>query len=541
MRVLALLLGFAAATSLAAGEPPTLSRLFPPGAARGTTTEIELKGKFGDGEPRFWSSHSDVQWEKGEKENWLKVTIGEDASPGLVYMRIWNDDGVSGLQRFVVGHLRETLEVEPNDQLSDATPADSDRLLVNGVLEKKGDVDHFKLDIGPGETLVASIQAERELQSEVDASLQIVDNRGNVLAQNLDYHGLDPQIVWTAPGEKNSGVSYEVFVRVFGFPAAPNSTIGLAGGENYIYRLTITKGPWCEGVLPLSVSTSEPTLLAPVGWNLPADLQMTVTPEAISEIQKSEQAFGFALPEIPASHRLAVTSAIPVVIPAAPTSPPSVISLPAAISGNICFPQQKDRVEFDAVKDAKWTLKLESRALGFPLDAVLTIEDAETGKQLVTKDDNAKNPDPIIQWTVPTDGRYRVSVADINGAATDNNLYRLEIVSETPSFKATVADTSFTGKITEPLEIPIKVERLAGFDQPIEFTLEPATAEGFEAKAVISETTGETAKEVKLVLTCSTAGVAQFRVIAKVGETRENDQPVTDTTHGLDDLWITIQ
>ncbi len=51
----------------------------------------------------------------------------------------------------------------------------------------------------------------------VDANLQIMDEKGNLLAQNLDHHGLDPQIVFSAPAYGN------YLVRVFGFPSEPTA------------------------------------------------------------------------------------------------------------------------------------------------------------------------------------------------------------------------------------------------------------------------------------------------------------------------------
>lgn len=545
MRLLSLFLTVSVVCKCAAGDPPTLTQMFPPGAARGTTTEVTAKGKLGDGELRFWSNRPDVQWEKSEKENAFQVTIAEDAAPGFAYVRIWNDDGVSDVLPFAIGHIQETLEVEPNDDLSTAAQVNSDPILINGLLEKRADVDHFTISVAPGETLIASIQAVGELKSEADTTLQIVDMRGNVLAQNLDYHGLDPQIVWTAPKSDTPSDRLEVVVRVFGFPVAPNSTIALAGGEKYVYRLTITKGPWCEGVLPLAVSSLEPTTLVPMGWNLPADLQVSAPPQPATDdtynTRATAQKYAFVMPGIPNAYSLPVESIVPIVNPSVATSAsPIDVSLPAIVCGNICFIKQHDMIEFDAIAGTKWTLEVESRSLGYPLDAVVTITDAATGKELSRTDDNSKDPDPRVQWTVPTDGRYRVTIADINGDAYENNLYRLSIFQEQPSFHATVSAASFTGKVNEPLEIAIKVQRQSGFDQPIEFALESAI-EGVEAKPVVSDPKGDTAKELKLVLTSSISQVAPIRIKAKVADQQKSAISVTDATDGIADLWIIVK
>ena len=72
-------------------------------------------------------------------------------------------------------------------------------------------------------------------QPVVDAfGRQVLGPGGAMLAQNHDERGLDPLAVVTAPAD---GM---YVVRLFAFPAVPDSTIGLAGGEAYIYRLTLT-------------------------------------------------------------------------------------------------------------------------------------------------------------------------------------------------------------------------------------------------------------------------------------------------------------
>ena len=46
-----------------------------------------------------------------------------------------------------------------------------------------------------------------------------------MLAQNNDYHGLDPQVRLPVPEDGT------YIVRMFAFPATPDSSIGFAGGE----------------------------------------------------------------------------------------------------------------------------------------------------------------------------------------------------------------------------------------------------------------------------------------------------------------------
>ena len=61
-----------------------------------------------------------------------------------------------------------------------------------------------------------------------------------MLEQMEDTLWFDPRIVFTAPED---GTYY---VRTFAFPADPNSTIQFAGAASYIYRLTLTTGPFVD-------------------------------------------------------------------------------------------------------------------------------------------------------------------------------------------------------------------------------------------------------------------------------------------------------
>ena len=107
-------------------------------------------------------------------------------------------------------------------RLRNASPSAS--TTVNGRLAKAGDVDGFAVSLTRGQTLVASLEAERPLGSPMDAVLQVVSPEGLVLAQNDDDVGRDPRIVFEAP----STGTY--IVRLFAFPAKPDSSIRFAGG-----------------------------------------------------------------------------------------------------------------------------------------------------------------------------------------------------------------------------------------------------------------------------------------------------------------------
>src|SRR5262249_59121116 len=130
-------------------------------------------------------------------------------------------------------------------------------------LGKDGDVDVFAVELKKGQTLVASVMAHTVLRSPMDGVLQILSVDGFLLAQDDDFHGLDPQIVFPVPKDGR------YLVRVFAFPQVPTAAIKFAGGDKFIYRLTLTTGPFADYAFPLAVSRAAPGDLHVVCWHLP--------------------------------------------------------------------------------------------------------------------------------------------------------------------------------------------------------------------------------------------------------------------------------
>src|SRR5207247_2637205 len=177
----------------------------------------------------------------------------------------------SALKPFIVGTLPEIVESEPNDA-PDKPQVVEPRILVNGKLGKTGDVDGYGVQLKRGDTLVASLQANAVLGSPMDAVMQIcelVDRTSAspsgveafIVAQNHDAIGLDPQVAFTAPRDG------AYLVRLFAFPATPDAAVRFAGGDDHIYRLTLTTGPFLDHALPLAVPKEE-SQVELTGWNL---------------------------------------------------------------------------------------------------------------------------------------------------------------------------------------------------------------------------------------------------------------------------------
>ncbi len=423
--------------------------------------------------------------------------------------------------------LPESTEQEPNDALKDLSTL-SLPLLVNGKLEKRGDVDSFACELAEGETLVAALEANSALGSGIDCILQIVDPQGFTLAWNHDARGLDPLVAFTAP---KAG---RYCIRLFGFPAQPNSSIEFAGAENYLYRLTLTSGPLLDHAQPLAIQRGSPTAVRLRGWNLPEDSPLieATASESSAELLLFTAAAGTA--------RVAVVEH-PVV---SEDSESKLLTAPVVVSGGLDEPGEADAYGFHAAKGEKLNFALQALTLGFPLDGVLEIVDS-TGKTVIENDDGARDVrDPALLFTAPAEGEYEVRVRDLHNRGGMRFAYLLKLAAPEPRFELSLAAGVFTLPAGGTVEIPITVNRVAGFAEEIEVSAAELPA-GVTAEPVVSQAKGESAKLVKLKLTAGEgAASGVVRIAGRVADSEKSEiarfpLPVAGSTHSA--VWLTVK
>jgi hypothetical protein len=421
-------------------------------------------------------------------------------------------------------------EKEPNGAVAEAQQLGSAPTMVNGRLGKGGDVDLFAFEAAKGQTVVASLEAHEHLGSPVDAVMQITLPGGSTLAYNHDFHGLDPQIAFVAPA---SGVYH---VRVFGFPSAPNASVGFAGGDAYVYRLTVSGGPFVDHPWPLAVERGGERTIELFGWNI-ADGLKTVTVQAGD---------GQSLDIL--DDRLANVASVAVephaCVIEGDTRGPQPIALPTSVSGRI-DPGDVDVYEFSAKKGEPLELRLASRALGYALDAVLEVTDHE-GKSLARVDD-AGGPDPLVAFTPPADANYRVVVSDLVSGGGPHHVYLLRAGAVKPDYAVAANAHAYEVAAGKTTEIALTVDRRNGFSEPIAFSV-TGLPSGVTASPVESPPTGDAAKAVKLTLTAPAGTAAHsgpIRIEGRSTGAGKLSRTVTAATSGggatIGDLWLTVR
>ena len=458
--------------------PPKVNFFFPAGGQRGQTIEVNASGEYGNWPVQIWADRPGITATCEADKGKLKIAIDPTAGAGIYWLRLLDGDGASALKPFVVGTLPEVADAETNDSPEKAQRVEAG-VVVNGKLAKNDDVDGFAVPLKQGEQLVAVLQANSQLGSPMDAVLQVcelIERRSSsiqqaatteafVAAQSHDGIGLDPHLVYTAPRDGN------YLVRLFAFPAEPNSTIGFAGGDNFVYRLTITKGGYVEHVLPLTLPLAAIQAKAH-GWNLPPEttidvpsLDATANPLAppddpLAWLFHHAAAGAIALPRSGETSIIAAEDSEP--------AKPQEVSLPSIISGRIEAAGDADAFSFQGAKGQKVQADVESAELGFPLDGMLVLLDA-TGKTIAESDDTGRGDrDPNLTATLPDDGVYRLVIRDLHGRGGLRFAYRLSLETPQPDFSLALAGDSIVLSGAGPLEIPLTVTGQEGFKGPAE-------------------------------------------------------------------------
>jgi len=489
----ALLALLSASLTANAVDPPTIDRLFPAGGQRGTTVSVKITGKLGEGEVRCipadpgepgspettQSPDHGLTFTFGEKRDSCEVAIAGNAAAGVHWLRFANAAGATELRPFLVGTLPEISETEPNARISEANSLPGESITVNAALEKAGDVDTYAVAVPAGRTLVASITASRILKSPMDGVLQIVDARGTVVAQNDDDSSRDPLVEFTAPSD---GTWY---IRVFAFPAEPNSSIAFAGGADYIYRLTVTSAACLHHAVPLVRQIGAGELRLQLrGWNL-------TVPEAVLGASHGSLEGPFALPWKVASvpEPVVVEEQLP---------PERSLTAPVAVSGSLTA-FEPDEYLLVATKNMKFSVCAEVEEFGSLLDPVLTLTDP-SGKVLKESDDGDRGDrDSRIEFTAAVDGPHRLAVRDRFLSFGPRFFYLLRCTPTQPSVRLSVNSSAITIPADKPAEIPVTITRRNGYAEVLDLRVE-GLPEGITAECPQSGKDGETSKAVTVKL-----------------------------------------
>jgi hypothetical protein len=508
----------------ASGAPPTITYLYPAGAQRGTTAEITAAGTFDKWPVKVWAGGKGVTVEPGKDKGKLSATVAADAVPGVYWLRAYNDDSASTLRPFIVGTLPEVTEKEPNDEVGKAQVIDRPAV-VNGRLDKSGDVDCFAVALRKGQTLVASLDAHHTLRSPMDGVLQILSADGFVLDQNNDFRGLDPQLAFTAPKDGT------YVARVFAFPATPDSSIRFAGAETYVYRLTLTTSGFADYTMPLAVPRADPGEVEVVGWDVPDAAKRLRVPAAAAE------------DETAAVFHSALANPLRVKLEPHPCFRGPLdrsLAPPFSVTGLLEKPGAAGSYPVAVKKGQALAVQVRSSSFGLPVAPVVRILGAD-GQQLARGEPAKLGGETAVSFTPPADGTVTAEVRDLYAAGGPRSAYLLRVAPPEPDYELSVAADRFAVPPGKSVSIPVKVARKNGFTKPV-----GVTAEGLPDGLKLETATPAKPdpNTVTLTLTAEKPASGAFRLVGRVrdepGFTRTARAALPEFDETTADLWASV-
>ncbi|MBN2582364.1 MAG: PPC domain-containing protein [Planctomycetes bacterium] len=197
------------------GELPFVASIFPLGGRQGKALTVEVDG---------WNIPADQ----------CKVSLTPQAA-GIRPLSVRGPLGTSNAVPLAIDDLPECLEQEPNDEAAKAAKLTMP-VIVNGRIDRPGDVDVFRFHAEKGDQVVAEVLARR-LGSPLDSILNLCDAKGNSLAvcddcedkgSGLVTHHADSHVAATIP---ETG---DYLLRL--------GDVQGGGGSDYGYRLRVSRG-----------------------------------------------------------------------------------------------------------------------------------------------------------------------------------------------------------------------------------------------------------------------------------------------------------
>jgi hypothetical protein len=466
---------FTTSPTLRAQKAPEAGYIFPAGGKAGTTIEVRLGGYDWTPDMEFFVHAKRVQlvptgppgpilippppyWFGAKsriaalplpREVSAKLVIPADVPPGPIYWQVANANGCSEARVFIVGAGPEVVEDESRKtpQLLPSLP-----MTLSGRLLKNEEIDRYRLVAQKDGPITCELMARR-LGAKFYGIIEVHDGKGRLVGDALGANGGDPSLTFVA----KAGTEYIVNVH----------DIDFGGDRSYVYRLNVTPGPRVVGAIPAAGKrgeTREVEFVVDSGAAKPESIKRKITFPATGNTfeYRLETPLGTA----PAFAML--LSDLPEVVagpgPAGPAGP-------TGITGVLERLDVENRHLFDWKKDEVWSLSLEARRIGSPLDVALAVLGPD-GKELARNDDLPGTTDAGLDFKVPADGAYQIGVSDTAGKSGSRAaIYRLVVRQPPSDFALQLAVQRASVSLGGKFDLAVQAIRTGGFQGPIALTV----------------------------------------------------------------------
>ncbi|HEX5102752.1 MAG TPA: PPC domain-containing protein [Pirellulaceae bacterium] len=478
---LAVVVALAAAPALRA-DPPHASYIFPAGGQRGTTVDVKVGGHFLHERAAFEMLgpgvtapgelvRGETVWFEGplirqpasqRSEDYPQdyagqIAIAADSPPGERWWRCWNAQGVTAALPFAIGDLPEVVELEID---GDPIPVPVTLpVTINGRVFPREDVDIWTFEAQAGQSITCSVIA-KQLGSPLTAKLEVRDPSGKSVAESTGTALDEARLRFATP------VSGRYAVHI---------TDAEAGGlQHYVYRLTVTAGPWIDHVYPLGGKRGSQVRLETIGQAIPdsaVSLQIPDDAPRIIQPRIEVAAQAVTLPKFEISDQPEHLEAEP----NESAGQAAQIAVPAIINGRIQKAGDVDVwwVELAAGKPVQFDAR--TSQLGSPLALVLTVRDP-AGKQLFQADATASKDDLSATFTPAADGVHLIEIVErFARRGGPEFAYRVHVGFPQPDFQLFVPD-SLSVDVGGQKNVEVQIERRGEMKSPITLHLDDLPA-----------------------------------------------------------------
>ncbi len=431
---------------------PLLNSVTPMGGKIGTETEITIAGADLDEADALHFSHPGITATL-KSPNHFAVKIAPEVPVGNYDVRVVGKLGVSNPRAFVAGDRPEITGTKAHDKAEAAVQMPMGSVFNGNVTAAAS--DFFKFPAKKGERVII-VCATKEIDSRMSPVLAVLDAAGREIESARKGGVLD----FTAPSDG------QFFATVH--------DLTFAGGPDYFYRLTISKGPHVEFIFPPAGAPGSKAAFTIYGRGLPGGKPANLSGGDKKPLEKLD--VEIALPTVDdAAHKRfsrpmsavddgifysvksADGSSNPVFIgfsteplsrEVEPNNKPGQaqkISVPCEVAGQFYPAADVDCYAFDAKKGDVYWLEVYSHRTGRTTSPFLLVQREGTDIKEVYASDadpggkkfSTLSNDPAFRFQAKDDGTYRVSVSDLFGATRSNpaSTYRLVIRKETPDFR----------------------------------------------------------------------------------------------------------
>ena len=462
--------------STAHAEPPSASYIFPAGGQRGTTVQVKVGGHYLHDQANFEIlgpgvsgpaviRRTETLWFEGplirqpasqQAEDYpqdyaAEIAVAADASLGTRYWRVWNAQGITPALKFIVGDLPEIVEEEIN---GDPVPVPvSLPVTINGRIFPREDIDVWSFEASAGQSITCSVAAA-EFGSPLQARLEIRDPRGRPIAETTGDALGRVQLRFT-PAESGR---HEVHIH----------DLQAGGHQHYVYRLTITGGPWVDSVYPLGGRRGSELKLQVHGQGIAASPLTVNLPDAIGicSVEPETSAGAAAI----AQAVVLDVDDLPELLEAEPnqeSASAAALPVPGVANGRINEPGDSDLWKLALSKGQSVQLSLRAGQLSSPMAGVVTVRDAG-GKELAKAAWLDQQRDPQLAFSAPDGGDYLIQVAEqFPSRGGPEFAYRLRVAAPEPDFELLLPADGLAVDVGDARNVEVKIGRRDGLSAPI--------------------------------------------------------------------------